>query len=65
MNRKVEQNIRYCDTSNCGNLVDSEYVSTLKNGPHKTLRQRYCLKCTGIIEDELVRKEWREELGIG
>jgi hypothetical protein len=56
---------RQCESSKCTNLVDTDYDLLLKDNGEKVLRQRYCKECTRNIREELARKEWRDELGIG
>lgn len=65
MEDKKTQQKRHCENSRCTNFVDTDYNLILKDGIDKTLRQRYCLECARNIQEELIRKEWREELGIG
>jgi len=65
MNEEKKYPQRYCENSNCPNLIDTDYDLILKDSADKTLRQRYCLSCARNIQEELGRKEWREELGIG
>ena len=56
---------RQCERSNCTKRVDTDYNLFLKASINKTLKQRYCTSCARIIQQDMVRKGWREEMGIG
>ena len=62
---KIDEQARQCEKSQCTNLVKLNQGWILTVDASRALRQRYCLDCANNIQQELTRKKWRDDLGMG